>query len=233
MLMLNARSAPFDDPRAREAVVKAIDMEELNQTAYEGTAEEPKTFFAKESPFFVPDVELTSHDRQEAQRLFDELAAEGKPVKFTITSFNTLSAKVLMEAIQTQLRTYKNVQVELDVMDSGAALAALASGSYQAIPAGGLAFDDPEPLLFEHFHSKSSTDRFGLNDPKLDDALMKGRKATDMAERQEAYATVARLITELNPGLLYLRTSFPLAASQRVGGLKDPYKHGTVLFADL
>src|SRR5690606_13033106 len=58
MLMLAARSPPFDDPRAREAVVKDIDMEEPNQPAYEGPAEEPKTFFAKESPFFVPDVDL-------------------------------------------------------------------------------------------------------------------------------------------------------------------------------
>jgi peptide/nickel transport system substrate-binding protein len=233
MVVLNARSAPFNDPRARAAVVKAIDPKALNQAAYEGTAEVPRTFFAKESPFYVPGVEITGYDRQGAQGLFDQLAAEGKPVKFTMISFNTTETKRVFEAIQTQLRTYRNVHVELDVRDSSAALAALADRSYQAMPIGGLAVDDPEPLVFENLHSKSATDRFGLNDPRLDAALMKGREATTPAERKEAYATLARLYAELNPGLLYLRTSFPLAASSKVGGLKDPYKHATVLFAEV
>jgi len=231
MLWFNARSAPFDDPRARQAVAKAIDPKTLNEAAYLGKAEVPSTLFAKSSPFFTDGVPVTGHDRQGAQRLFDQLAAEGKPVAFTISTFSSSETKKVVETVQSQLGTYRNVQVKIEVLDSTAALGKLADRSYQMIP-GGFAFAGPEPLLFENLHSEAATDRVGFKDDRLDAALLKGREAVTMAERKVAYAEVAKLLAELNPGILYVRTPFPLAAGPKVGGLRD-YGQADVVAADI
>jgi len=231
MLWFNARFAPFDDPRAREAVAKAIDPKALNSAAYLGKAEIPSTLFTESSPFYTEGVSVTGYDRDGAQRLFDELAAEGKPVAFTMSTFSSSETKKVVETVQSQLRTYRNVDAKVEVMDSTAALGKLADRSYQAMP-GGFAFADPEPLLYENLHSDSPTDRVGFEDDRLDTALLKGREATTAAERKAAYTEVAKLFAELNPGILYVRTPFPLAGGPKVGGLRD-YKQADVVAAEL
>ena len=231
ILVFNARTAPFNDPRARAAVVKAVDLDALNQAVYLGKAEVPRTLFREDFPFHSPGIELAGHDRQEAQRLFDELAAEGKPVKFTISTFSSSETKKVTETIQAQLSSYRHVEVGLEVLDSSAALAKIADRSFQAIP-NGLAFDDPEPLLYENLHSDSSTDRPGLHDRQLDAALLDGRRSADPAERKAAYATVAKRFAELNPGILYVRAPRPVAAARSVQGMRA-YGQSSIVFDEL
>jgi peptide/nickel transport system substrate-binding protein len=231
ILILNARSAPFNDVRARTAVVKAIDPKALNAAAYLGKAEVPTTLFLKTSPFFTDGIKVTGYDRQGAQALFDQLAAEGKPTTFTITTFSSSETKKVVETVQSQLRTYRNVTANVEVMDSAAVLGKTAAKTYQAVP-GGFSFDDPEPLLYEYMFSGSDADRFGLKDPQLEEALVKGREATSPAERKAAYTTLAKRWSELNPGLLYVRMPLPLAAGPKVGGMRD-YSQGTVVPAEL
>ena len=231
IVMFNARLAPFNDPRARAAVSKAVDLNALNQAVYLGKAEVPRTLFRQDSPFHSPGAELAGHDRREAQRLLDELAAEGKPVKFTLSTFSSSETKKVAETIQAQLSAYRNVDVKLEVLDSSAALAKLADRSFQAIPSG-LAFDDPEQLLYENLHSASSLDRPGLHDGRLDEALLEGRRSADLAERKAAYAIVAKRFAELNPGIMYVRAPRPVAAARSVQGMRA-YGQSSIVFDEL
>ncbi|CAI7975040.1 Extracellular solute-binding protein family 5 [Frankia sp. Hr75.2] len=79
LVALNMRRPPFNDIRARQAVATALDMDALNLAAYNGTAQLADTLFTKASPFYSQ-TPLRKTDKVTAQRLFDELAAEGKPV---------------------------------------------------------------------------------------------------------------------------------------------------------
>jgi peptide/nickel transport system substrate-binding protein len=51
-LLFNTAVAPFDDPRAREAITRAIDLEALNAAVYSGKGTVPETLFRDGSPFF-------------------------------------------------------------------------------------------------------------------------------------------------------------------------------------
>ncbi|HJP75644.1 MAG TPA: ABC transporter substrate-binding protein, partial [Pseudonocardiaceae bacterium] len=94
-MAMNMRRAPFNDIRARQAVAEALDMNAINLAVYEGKAQTVPTLFTESSPFYSPDLKLLQPDKATAQRLFDELAAEGKPVSFVFKYFPSLENKAL------------------------------------------------------------------------------------------------------------------------------------------
>ncbi|WP_395108062.1 ABC transporter substrate-binding protein [Actinomadura sp. SCN-SB] len=223
----NARIAPFNDPRARMAVVKALDMNAINQATYAGKAEVPQSLFAKDSPYFKADLPSAKQDKATAQKLFDQLAAEGKPVKFKITSFPSASGLKAVQSIQAQLKTYRNVTAEVEVLDYPAALAKQLDHTFQMIP-GGIMFREPAFALYFELHSKSSGNISGIADPELDKALETGRSSADPAERSAAFATVSRKFAELNPLLLYVRANPTVIASKKAHGF-EMYNRGSLL----
>lgn len=200
---MNHQRPPFDDVRARHAVQMALDTESLNTIVFAGQNEVPQTLFNKESPYYL-DIPLQDSNREEAQRLFDELAAEGKPVEATFMSYPTSDSRMLAEAVQTQLSTYDNVEVKIDGRDIVGATSATLTGDFDLTISAAIV-QGPDFALWTAFHSTSTGNQMGVSDPELDAALDKGRIATTEAERIEAYTTVQERITEIVPGVWYTR----------------------------
>jgi len=213
---MNTRIPPFDDPRAREAVAKAVDLEAVNAAAYEGVGVVPKTLFAEDSALYN-DTPLTTLDKVGAQKLFDELADEGKPLSFMITAFQTSESRRVAEAFQASLSAYKNVKAEVEVLDFPAATAKGNAREFQMLVAG-LAFSDPETVLYQNLHGSSAGNYSGINDPQMNAALEKGRLSSDVEERKAAYVTVAERFAATNPGILYTRYTNGMAYDPKATG---------------
>jgi len=217
IMNMNSRFAPFDDPKAREAVAKAMDLKAVNAAAYEGVGVAPETYFPKESPFYNG-VPLTAYDKAGAQKLFDELAAAGKPVEFKITAYQTSESKRVAEAFQTQLNTYKNVKVDLEVLDFPAAQAKVNAREFQMAP-GGMGSLDPETTMYQQLHSDSSGNFSGISDPKMDAALEAGRLSSDIEERKAAYKIVAEQLAIDNPSIIYTKYTSGITYDKKLGGV--------------
>src|SRR5690606_7697921 len=142
----------------------------------EGTV--PKTLFTKGSLFYS-DTPLTSYDKEGAQKLFDELADEGKPVSFTFSAFQSSQSRRVGEAVQAQLSAYDNVKVKVEVLDYAAAIAKSNAREFQ-MTQGGVGFVDPEVVLYEQLHSGTVGNVAGVSDDKLDAALERGRTSSDV-----------------------------------------------------
>ena len=225
-LALNNRRAPFADPRAREALSLVIDNEALNSAVYVGAADMVDTLFAEESPFHT-DTELRTADRERAQELFDELAAEGKPVSFTFSTYPTSENRAMAEAVQAQLAGFDNVKVEVKVIDFAELPKIYATNDFDVLT-GSAAFNDPEPTLFNVFHSQSRRNLSGVSDPELDEALQVGRTASETEERAEAYATVTERLAELNPVIFISRAAPAAIGAEGVRGLQQ-YGAGSLI----
>ena len=214
---LNTRRAPFDDPRAREAVVDAIDQQALNVSSFNGTAQLVDTLFAGTSPLHT-DQPASAPDKARAQQLFDQLAAEGKPVAFTFTSTSSTESKAQAEAIQAQLSAYKNVSMQIKTVEYAQIPALQNTHDFDATVTSA-AFLDPDPRLWTAFSGKSKVNMSGIDDPQLNDALDKGRAATDVAERKSAYQVVQDRLVALHPLLWLTRFASGAVSAKDVGGL--------------
>lgn len=200
---MNFRRAPFDDERARHALSLAIDLDAVNTAVYNGEGEVPETFFPESSPFYA-DIPLGRTNVEEAQRLFDELAAEGKPVSFTFLAYPTTEVRVLSEAIQAQLATFDNVEMKIEVGDFATVTARAGARDFDMIVSSAIT-QDPDYALTMAFGSQSPGNFTGIGDPALDAALQRGRFGRTLEERKEAYDEVQRLLVDLVPGLWYVR----------------------------
>jgi peptide/nickel transport system substrate-binding protein len=229
-LALNSRRAPFDDVRARQAVSAALDLDALDLAVFSGKGDRADTLFSTTSPFHT-DTPLHRTDKVRAQQLFDELAAAGKPVSFTFTSFPSSENRATAEAVQAQLSAFKNVTVQVKVVDLSQAAALRQTHDFDVILSSA-AFGDPEPRLWTVFTSTSAQNLSAVADPELDAALQTGRTATTTADRMAAYQKVQDRLLALTPVIFLDRIALGVVASRDVGGVTQ-YGIGSLLPADL
>jgi peptide/nickel transport system substrate-binding protein len=219
-MVFNSRIAPFDDVRARQAVAQGVDRDAVLKTLTPGgTAKAPATLYADGSPY-NGDTTLPKYDKAAAQKLFNELAADGKPVKFTITSYPTTEGKRTVEAVQSQLNQYKNVHVEVEVLDFSAAVTKMVQNTFQVITTGLYPGTQPGLPLYLGLYSKSHGNQSGVEDREMDTALLKGLAATDEAGQTKAFQEVGRRFSDLAPGMIYSRYELALGYNNRLHGVE-------------
>lgn len=215
---MNQRRAPFDDARARRAVSLAVDLDAVNTVVYNGEGDVPKTLFPEDSPYYA-DIPLSTTDAAEAQRLFDELAAEGKPVSFTFLSYPTTESRVLGEAIQAQLSAFENVEMKVEVADFPAVTARAGARDFDMLVSSTIT-QDPDYALTMAFDSQSSGNFMGVNNPELDAALERGRFGQTVEERKAAYDEAQQIIADTVVGLWYVRALPSVTFGKNLHGAK-------------
>lgn len=218
MFAMNLRRAPFDDDRARRAVRMALDLEAMNTVIYNGDGQVPESLFAETSPYYT-DVDWATADKEAAQQLFDELAAEGKPVSFTFLSYPTQDSKMAGETVQAQLSAFDNVEVQVEVLDYAQATARSNARDFDMMISSAIV-QDPDYSLWTAFHGNSPGNFVGINDPELNQALDAGRVAESTEERKAAYEVVEQRLAELNPSIFYIAAAPSVMATSNLQGIR-------------
>jgi peptide/nickel transport system substrate-binding protein len=229
-LTMNTRKPPFNDLRARQAVAAALDLKSTDLSLYNGKGKIPTRLFSETSPFYE-DIVLTRTDKQAAQKLFDQLAAEGKPVSFTFTSQASPESKAVAESVQAQLSAFRNVKVKIRTIASAETAAIYAKRDFEMMISSALVVD-PEPQLWSVLHGRSSANLSGINDPQLNAALDKGRASTSMEERKAAYKVVQERLVALVPVIYYTRAAPSVETATNVHGTKQ-YGFGSLMPEEL
>lgn len=191
-LYFNNKRAPFDDPRARRAVQLALDADEVNKISFSGNGTPTRSIFPPDSPLVDSGTETVQRtDRAEAQRLLNELAAEGKPLDFTYSIPQNANAAKTAEYIMTQLLALKNIAVKIAPMPIAAFQTDIViNKNYQAAMFS-YYLSDAEPGLYVNLFSTSPNNYLMYANPAVDQNLEKARTTNDAAQRKAAYTAVA------------------------------------------
>lgn len=201
VINLNTQIPPFDDIRARRFMQLAFDRDLLAEANAPGT---PKieNLFAESSPFYDARFDLPEQDKAEAQRLLDELAAEGKPLEFSFLSVSQPDQNALYNALVAQLAEYQNVSIDIDVMTPTEQIAASTGGEYQALP-WGMYIVNPVPGLYQQVLPTGYLN-YGKWSNDVVNAALEDFATADTFEEQKAIWDVVQEQMLIDPPVVFL-----------------------------
>ncbi|MDR1212844.1 MAG: ABC transporter substrate-binding protein [Propionibacteriaceae bacterium] len=241
-LYFNVSRAPFDDVRVRRAIQKAVDLEQIVRTVYNGQAEAAKSPISPVTPFYdqtiesylTPDVEL-------ANRLLDEAGWTGRDAEgyrvddagqrlalplFSNSRFVRDSRDILNQAIAAAVKEALALDYTWQSVDSGTWSERRESNDYVAWD-NSLNSGDIASALATQYSSDPAVGFINLGqikDPKVDQLLAQGQQNYDLATRREAYTEFQRYVLEEQAYVLplyVLRNSYA-STPEVTGFLFDP-----------
>lgn len=196
--------APFDDIRARKAVVLAVNTQEMQQKVYHNTVVSSSVWASpaitgvseiKESPYFNQPFEQRV---AEAKRLLIEAGySESNPLTFTLNYNTSDGNKLVAIALQAQLKQNlgKLVNVSLHNVEWSTFLTERQTGAYTFFRMGWGA-DYYEPSTFYSIWTSTNPTNAGKFKSDLYDSLFKSLYTTQSNE--ERLAIYQKLNDEIN-----------------------------------
>jgi peptide/nickel transport system substrate-binding protein len=201
-LWFNLKKAPFDNLQARQALAYALDASALNQTAFEGLSESAATLFPSSSAYYDAGAKQLSFNAARAQALFNQLAAQGKEVNFTLMVPDLPPYTTIGQWIQTSLASFKNVKVSLDLLGSAVFGTSFVEGNFQ----GSIISGPIDPIQFSTvFSSNGSSNHSGYANPKVDQLIGTLDTAPSSSEQEGALAAAQAQVVQDVPVFYLVR----------------------------
>lgn len=217
----NQKSGPFTDLRARKAFYEAIDRVRLMQayTQMDGYVT-PNNYFTEGSPYHQTDYNLPEYNPEDAQKLFDELAADGTPFDIDIVTYSNSDLKRLASYLQQVLSVYQNVSVDIEIVDQ-AMFSTTCKGQMNfdlCVDGGVMVANGPEPIISTLLGSTGTNNWGQYENPEMDAALAAANATMDDDEVTAQYHRVQQLVAEELPLYIFgAETRFLLMRDDTAG----------------
>jgi peptide/nickel transport system substrate-binding protein len=220
-LTFNVKKPPFNDLTARKAVSLAFDPNVLNESVFNGNEQPGINMFAPGTLYYDKSITLPVNLKggvnPDAQKLFDQYAAaNGGPLKFTITRSPSINSVGAAQSIQTQFASYKNVTVAIEPLDAATYLTRLTSSNFESILAGGNG--DPEPGLSELLLSNGSNQWGGFSNAEIDNVINDARAQADVKARRDDYVKLQKLFNDTVPVLIEYHLTYGVVFNKNLVG---------------
>lgn len=183
-LDINQGKPPFDNVLARKAVFLALNRQGLANVWAPGNPV-ATNYFPQNSPYYNASLNYPAQDQQQAQQLFNQLAAQGKPVNFTVlwpTGTNSTTAQY----IASTLNAYKNVHVTVSTVLPAQYVMDLNQTQNYQMTAYGFYNSALFPTTAQVFQTGGALNYEKIADPKLDSAIDAMQAAADQGSFKTA-----------------------------------------------
>lgn len=197
-LAFNLRRKPFDDPRVREAVNRALDRPSLLERALHGYGAPGYGFYTPAVAWaYDPDAQAPELDRERARALLDAagLRPDERGIRLeTVLLSPSLGAfQDLAREVVDQLREV-GIAARLETVGIRQWMErAVQRHDFDLSLIGGNHGPDPENLNVR-FGSRGTAQIMGYSNPEVDAALAEGARTVDLARRARAYFRVQQIL---------------------------------------
>lgn len=212
-ILFNMKTAPFNNILARQAVALALNPQALNKSVDQGLGQPVTTLFLPESPFYT-NVAQPAPNAAKAQALFNQIAASGTPLSFTVVTSPALATNMQFFAAELSSQ-FKNVTMNVNVAPAVAPL--LKKGNFQAA-AFNLRFINPYPDFANEFSSTGNINFGGYSNPQVDADFAKAQSTLNVRVQKSAYNAAETQIFKDVPAFFYSRPVFQVLYSKHVQG---------------
>ncbi|HSA51200.1 MAG TPA: ABC transporter substrate-binding protein [Yinghuangia sp.] len=192
MLIFNTAAAPFNDPETRKAAALALSSAQVDERFFGGEGLPARGVFSGSSPVANPQLAMTENQPDQARALFARATAGGtKPLRFVVVVPQAPLMVAIGEYIRDTLSAYPGVEMQVQIADAEDFITTVRKDDWGWSAALGQQwFSDPEPGLYNFFHSTSKSNLSGYHNPTVDKALADARTADAPAVRRDAYTRV-------------------------------------------
>ena len=205
----NITKAPFDDVLVRRAFNHAINKQDVLDAAIEGLGQVAYGFLSPTIPGYWPEMEqyAPAFDPEQATALLTEagwvanddgrLEKDGQAFEFTLLNLPTDAWNRGAQVIQSQLDDI-GISMEIQQMEFATLLEEAKAKNHDAEMMG-YTYADPD-IAFLWFHSSNAgagLNMSHINDPALDELIIRGRSTIDPTERAAVYAEMQQYVSDL------------------------------------
>ncbi len=225
-VILNAGRPPFDDPIAREALIRAIDRESVSRVMFEGIAPAANGIFKPDSPYYAENG-FPEYDPDRARELVQQYEDEtGEQLKFDAVIPPGSDVLGVAEMVKEQAELV-GMEGELITLEATQHIVRTLTGDFQA-SAFRIPFYQHPDMLYPFFHSSgiAGIGSLGLNvtmlpNEEIDAALDEARTTDDLETQIELYQTVDREMAEDMTRIWIVHDVESIAARNEVRSLVD------------
>jgi peptide/nickel transport system substrate-binding protein len=225
-LLLNLSKAPFDNLKVRQAAAYAISSAQYVAVIDSNVNPTSNGPFTSTSPYYNPSSPYPKYDPAKASQLVSEVHSEtGKPVVVTLNHTPDSSTTKIAEYLQQKLQSV-GMTVTLAPIEQAQLINTALLGKFEAQVWRQFGAIDPD-LNYIFWSPTNINSLFSINmarntDPKMQDALIKGRESATQAGRVAAYQEVAELMGADIPYIWYDRTVWAIGAAPQVENWNNP-----------
>ncbi len=212
------QTANITDARVRQALVYAIDREQILQQLMKGNGEIVDGFLSSASPYFDESITPLPYDPEKAKQLLADAGWDGtKTLKFYVNSGDS----TFVNAAQVMVAQWANVGINVEVQTVDLATLMTIAGTtdydffavqYTYAPV------DPYPDVTWLLSGEGSWT--GYNNADIDAAMAASQETDDIAKIKEQYTVVDKKMQEDVAMFSAYVISAQGAVSKRVSGVK-------------
>lgn len=146
-MMFNTKAAPFDDPKVRQALLYALDMDTIIGTGMLGNAVAATSFLPSTHPNYNEASTVYTYDPEKAKELLAEAGVDGMDLTLLMTDTGWVRevAPLIKESLDAV-----GINTTLDISQSSAQYTKVDAGDYQVLVAPGdpsVFGNDPDILM--------------------------------------------------------------------------------------
>jgi peptide/nickel transport system substrate-binding protein len=230
--LMNHTKAPFSNKALRQAVVSALDIDQIVKAVWLGVGVPsngpiPPSSWAYDST--IPT------EKRDLAKVKAKLAEGGQPsgFAFSVTTNNIPINVQEAEVMQAQLAE-AGITMKIKLVDSAALLSDGNNKNYEMISYQWSGRPDPDGNTFQFFKTAQgiSLNWSGVSNPKIDALLDKSREVSDRNERKKIFSDLTRLLHEEATMAFIVHPIEPKAFSPRVQGY-EPIPDGMMRFKNV
>lgn len=240
---INNKLPQLSDKRVRQAIMFAIDRQTVIDEIFSGTAEIATGNLSPAlAQYYNPDVAQYTYDVEKAKALLDEAGwaaggdgvreKDGQKLTFTCTTITgDQTRRPEAELVQQYLKEVGiDMQLEeapvatiLETLRKGEMDAALFNWTY-----GGDYYDPDDGGTL---HSGGASNFSQFSNPRVDELLAAGLRATSVEERAAAYKEIQAIVADEVPFIFMMYWNWYNIFNTRVKGLPESALSGDTLYA--
>ncbi len=198
----NCEKEPWSNPKVREAIALALDINGARHAVFRGTGLTPVSIVPPTIKYTDKELPAPKRDLEKAKQLLKEAGVQ-LPLKAQIWS-NSYKPRVdLAQIFQAQLKEV-GIEVEAKVLEWGAYLDGLKLGEHDMFILGWVISSvDPDGIFSGIVHSKGGSNYSRFFNEEIDALIDQGKTMPDGPEREALYKKLQQLVGDARP-MLYL-----------------------------